>query len=121
MLNEICKIIVKEGGYSLTFVAEALNDDNKTVKILSKHGDKIDYLERIELRWDNSPMGNGPSGRAIKSGKSIISEKVSNDRTVFWKEDTRNAQINSLMVVPISFSPFGRGIISGLHRKRSYI
>ncbi len=111
LLNDICKIIVSDGGYSLAFVAEAKDDEVKSVKILSSCGDDTGYLERIELRWDDSPRGNGPSGRAIKSGKTIISEQVSTDSTVYWKEYTKSAQINSLLVIPISFSIYGRGII----------
>ena len=69
MIEQISKTITDIGGFPLAWIGEAMNDETKSVKILAKSGVIENYTETVKLRWDDSKMGIGPTGRSIKQNK----------------------------------------------------
>ncbi len=54
------------------------SEDDGTVNIRQFAGEGIEFLEGIQVRWDDTPEGRGPTGTAIRSGE-IQFTRLEND------------------------------------------
>jgi PAS domain S-box len=79
LINEICRIICEEAGYRMAWVGYAQNDADKTVQPVAWSGYVDNYLNTTKITWGNTSTGNGPAGKAIKSGKSIYISNFNDD------------------------------------------
>lgn len=74
-LRGLAALLVEEG-YALAWVGEALPEGR--VRPLEAAG-AVGYLEGLRVRWDVSPEGQGPTGRAIRTGKPQVLRDVGLD------------------------------------------
>ncbi|MDB5846825.1 MAG: hypothetical protein JWP29_577, partial [Rhodoferax sp.] len=80
LLQEICRITVDIGGYSMAWVGYAQDDADKSVAIAARWGQATDYLDQLPLSWSaDVPIGHGPVGRTIRSGRMTIVEDITQD------------------------------------------
>jgi len=70
LCQEICNAVVDGFGLRLAWIGRAEPDGR--VRPLAWAGDTADYLKDVEIRWDDSPLGQGPTGRAIRDGRPVI-------------------------------------------------
>ncbi len=76
LLKEACKTIVEAGGYMLAWVGYAACDPEKSVKPVAVAGDGVDYVAGIRLSWGDNPLGQGPTGTAIRTGEPAVSRDI---------------------------------------------
>jgi len=72
LLDEICRIIVKDAGYLLSWVGQPINDEGKHIQIVAHSGYEDDYLHSLVISWDDTSKGLGPAGMAIKSKEPYV-------------------------------------------------
>jgi two-component system, sensor histidine kinase and response regulator len=72
MLNEICCLAVDIGGYRGAWIAQAMNDSEKRVIPLAEAGFGTEMLTALNISWADVPNGQGPTGRAIRTGVPVI-------------------------------------------------
>ena len=71
LLDKICDVMVTFGRFSMAWIG--WNDPaTHEVRVASAYGDTHGYLEGLEVRSDDTPMGRGPTGRAIREGVSCV-------------------------------------------------
>ena len=99
-LEEICKIVVDDCGDSMVWIGFAEKDKNVRPVVYS--GFEEDYLKTLNIKWDNSKNGNGPTGKAIRTGKICICEDMQND-TKFepWREEALKRGYASSICIPL--------------------
>ncbi|AXS79733.1 bacteriohemerythrin [Dechloromonas sp. HYN0024] len=87
LLNDICRLIVENGGYLMAWVGYAENDSKKTVRAVAQSGYEDGYLENLNVSWDsNTVTGQGPTGLAICTGETQINQNVlTNPRMEPWR------------------------------------
>jgi PAS domain S-box-containing protein len=110
LLDNLCKLIIDKGGYQLVWVGEALNDAEKNVHVLAEWGNMERYLNRIHLRWDDSPEGNGPTGRAIKTGTPVVTKDIEKDPNIVWKKEALESAFRSALSIPLIINSGQRGV-----------
>ncbi|NJA88167.1 EAL domain-containing protein [Rhodocyclus tenuis] len=76
LLDEICQLIVDRGGYRMAWAGFAAADANKTVCPVSFAGHNDGFLQSIEVVWSDSALGDGPTGKAIRTGRLQIMENI---------------------------------------------
>ena len=83
-LGTACEAIV-EMGYRMCWIGRA--DPDHIVRPLAYKGFTGGYPENIDVRWDDSPEGKGPTGIAIKTGRSHVIQSL-RESPVFgpWRE-----------------------------------
>jgi len=87
MLAEICTIAVEVGGYRMAWVGEALDDDARRVVPIAESGFGAGYLDNLDITWADQPNGQGPTGRAIRSGVPCIARNIEEDPSLApWRE-----------------------------------
>jgi PAS domain S-box-containing protein len=80
LLGKICRLAVEAGGYRMAWVGYALDDDYGTIKPMAHAGVEGGYLREIKVSWsEHQATGLGPGGRAIRSGKAIVCDDISQD------------------------------------------
>ena len=102
LLREICRIVVEFGGYPLAWVGAAEDDAAKTVRPIAYAGNGEGYLDSIKASWADTGPGQGPTGRAIRSGEPAIVRDIAADGYYTpWREETVRRGLRSAIAVPL--------------------
>ncbi|HWI51152.1 MAG TPA: EAL domain-containing protein [Symbiobacteriaceae bacterium] len=67
ILHTVCDKLANLFGYPLVWIA--LKQADGAVGILAHAGGADDFLNEINLRWDDTPDGIGPTGTALRTGQ----------------------------------------------------
>ena len=70
LLNEICRIAHEEAGYQMAWVGYAEHDEAKSVRPVAWAGVEEEYFANLGVTWADTERGHGPTGTAIRSGKT---------------------------------------------------
>jgi PAS domain S-box-containing protein len=101
-LNSICKIIIQDCGYTMVWVGYAQNDEKKTVSPVAFYGMDKGYIDQMNISWDDSDRGRGPTGTAIRTCRPSICKDMENDpRFAPWKEAAIARGYSSSLVLPL--------------------
>jgi GAF domain-containing protein len=83
LLQSICRILVETAQIGLAWIGYCEDDAEKTVRPRASAGDGLGYLARIDHSWGLTRAGEGPVGKAIRTGRRC------------WVEDIRTEPIFS--------------------------
>lgn len=102
MLNEICSIICDEAGYRMAWVGYAENDEAKTVYPIAWGGVEDGYLSTATILWADTENGHGPTGVAIRNGKSACTQDFTTDpQSAPWREQALQRGYRSSIALPL--------------------
>jgi PAS domain S-box-containing protein len=110
LLNQICEIIVRVGGYRMAGIAYAQQDEQKTVRPVAHAGYDSGYLETLGLRWSDTPPGRGPIGTAIRENHiCILGDTAHDPRFTPWREAAMERGYAAIISLPLRVGglPFG--------------
>ncbi|HZV98523.1 MAG TPA: EAL domain-containing protein, partial [Methylophilaceae bacterium] len=82
LLEQICRLAVEVGGYKAAWVGYAHDDAYKTVEPKAFFGNEefAQFISDLKVSWNEQhALGNGPSGRVIRSGNALVIEDISKD------------------------------------------
>ena len=79
LLQHICDLLVDVGGYRFAWVGYAEHDPAKRVRPVAHAGYEAGYIAQLNVTWDESPHGAGPTGRAIRSGKPQCARRIDHE------------------------------------------
>jgi len=110
LLNLVCDIIVRIGGYRMTGIAYAEQDDEKTVRPMAHAGYDSGYLSNIEVKWSDTPAGRGPAGTAIRENRiCVIADTGKDPQFERWREAAQQRGYAAMIALPLRVAgkPFG--------------
>jgi PAS domain S-box-containing protein len=110
LLNQICEIIVRVGGYRMSGIVYAQHDEQKTVRPVAHAGYDSGYLDTIEIRWSDTPFGRGPTGTAIRENRICAFTDTANDPLFQpWREAAVQRGYAAIIALPLraAGTPFG--------------
>jgi signal transduction histidine kinase len=103
LLDSVCQIIVKDGGYKLAWVGLKEKDKKKTVRPVAQAGYEEGYLESLEITWTDRERGRGPTGRAIRTGEVSVAKDILNDPTFApWRAEALKRGYASSVALPLA-------------------
>ncbi|HRD50833.1 MAG: GAF domain-containing protein [Candidatus Competibacter sp.] len=103
LMQEICHILVAEGGWRLAWVGLADPGPGKRVRPVAQFGFEDGYLEAIKITWDDSPTGQGPTGAAIRTGQPVICYNLHTDpRFAPWREEAARYGYAASIALPLA-------------------
>jgi PAS domain S-box-containing protein len=98
-LDLICRATL-EAGFALAWVG--LAEPDGTVRPVAAAGAGRDYALDARIRWDDSPEGQGPTGKALRSGTPFMCESISHDpRFVPWRASAMAHGFGSSVAYPL--------------------
>ncbi len=101
-LNDVCRIIVEDCGYSMAWIGFAENDEKKSVRPAAYAGFEDGYLETLKLTWADTERGRGPTGTAIRTGEVVVCRNMLTDPAFApWREQAIKRGYASSIVFPI--------------------
>lgn len=106
LFEDICRIIVTEGGYRLAWVGVAENDAAKSVRMVAQCGFGDGYLDTLNITWADTDRGRGPTGTAVRTGSTQVNQNFeTNSLLAPWREDARKRGYRSSIALPLKSVP----------------
>ena len=110
LLQQICNIVVELPGYKMAWVGVAQKTPGKEVKPVAQAGFEDGYLENLEVSWADNELGQGPTGKAIRSQKACVVDSIADDKFYSpWRKQAQERGYESSISLPIiyGFNAFG--------------
>jgi len=106
LLHEICQIAVDIGGYRMAWVGFAQNNIEKSILIVAHAGAISEHFTIWPMSWSaDSPYGQGPAGRALRSGETIIVPDIRKE-AIFqsWLNESWVDDLRSVASLPLRYN-----------------
>jgi PAS domain S-box-containing protein len=101
LLEQACHILVEHGGYLMAWVGKADVESGEVIPI-AHAGMTADYLQKINVRCDDTPQGQVPIGMAIRTGKYQITDNVDGDGYyALWRQQAYQMGYRSCGAFPL--------------------
>jgi PAS domain S-box-containing protein len=108
LLEDYCRIAVETGGYRMAWVGVAETGPERSIKLMAQYGHEDERLGLSQITWAETELGNGPTGRAIRSGIVQFSDNISIDpEMVLWRDEAVMRGYQSTIALPFRL-PDGR-------------
>jgi response regulator RpfG family c-di-GMP phosphodiesterase/HAMP domain-containing protein len=102
LLSWNCRLIVEAGGYSMAWVGFAEQDPAKTVRVVAQFGTDEGYLGSVSISWADSERGRGPTGTAIRTGRTQVNQNFrTNPNTAPWRDAALARGFHSSIAMPL--------------------
>jgi len=102
-LNEVCQIIVNDRGHAMVWIGLAEADEARTVRPVAQAGFENGYLKTLNVTWNDTERGRGPTGKAIRTGKPAVCRNMLTDPDFKpWREEAIKRGYASSLVLPLS-------------------
>jgi PAS domain S-box-containing protein len=102
LLQQVCDIIIKVGGYRLAWVAYAENNSQKDIKPAAQAGYEDGYLQSLHLTWADTIHGQSPTATAIRTGKTTIIQNIFTDsRYEIWRCQAMSRGYAAAIALPL--------------------
>jgi PAS domain S-box-containing protein len=102
LLEEVCGILVREGGYRMAWVGFGEHDEGKSVRPVAHAGFEEGYLQAASITWADTERGRGLTGTAIRTGNPMVTRDFRADpRLAPWREEALKRGYASSMALPI--------------------
>jgi PAS domain S-box-containing protein len=112
-INDVCKVIIEDCGHAMVWVGYASNDKEKSVSPVAYHGFDQGYIDHMNITWDDTERGRGPTGTAIRTGKSSICRNMLTDPAFKpWRSAAIERGYASSIVLPLLSDGKSFGAIS---------
>ncbi len=119
LLEEICDIAVRDGGFDSAWVATVVG---ASVKAVYQAGEGGRFIDELDVRQEDSSPGLGPTAQAIKIGRVACHNDIHND-AVFqpWKSFIEETGVRSVASLPIRLQDESACAIVLYSRASNYI
>ena len=103
LLVEVCRVAVDSGNYRMAWVGYAQEDVARSIRPVAHAGHEAGYLSSIKLSWSaDYPIGQGPAGQVIRSGKPQYSGDIARaDNSFHWRELALEKGYRSAIFLPL--------------------
>lgn len=113
LLNSICDILVKHGGYMMAWVGYAEQNDEKAIRPVAQAGFEEGYLESLHLSWADTESGHGPTGIAIRTHEISVCQNIMTDpRFALWRKEAIKRGYASSIAIPLMLNGQSIGAIN---------
>jgi GAF domain-containing protein len=71
----VCNAATESGTYTLAWVGYVEHDSKETIRPIASSG-STEYLDDVHFSWGNDELGNGSTGRAIRTKSVSVMENI---------------------------------------------
>lgn len=102
LMQGVCAALTGDDLYPLAWVGWAQNNAQQSVQVVTAAGLAKTYLDHLDMAWDDSPLGQGPVGRTIRSGQAQIINDIHADPCFIpWIERAQQFGMAAVVVLPL--------------------
>jgi PAS domain S-box-containing protein len=112
LLNEICRIVVDDGGFTMAWAGIA-NPEKHLIEPTAASGHIDSYLDAISISTDDVPHGRGPTGTAFRERRYNICNDIESDpKMAPWRNGALARGYHSLAAFPFALDTRNAGVIT---------
>lgn len=101
ILNTVCDLAVNRLGLKLAWIG-LVDEEAHTVRPAAALGSGKEYLHHIQITWDDSITGCGPTGMAIRARQAAVVNHIKTDTTfAHWRQRAEEFGFNSSAALPL--------------------
>jgi GAF domain-containing protein len=101
LMEKVCLTLTTTRGYKLAWIG-LVEEGTKRVRPVMRAGFEGGYLDNVEITWDDSPTGQGPTGRAIKTGEPYVMRDIETAPEYrLWREQALQRGFRSSAALPL--------------------
>ena len=114
LLDGICQLMVEVGGYAMAWVGVPEHDADRSVRPVARSGWENGYLDSVRISWDEaSPLGQGPTGKAIRTGKTTVNQNAQTNPTMApWRDAIVQRGYHASIALPLSIDNQTVGVLT---------
>jgi PAS domain S-box-containing protein len=113
LLQKVCDIVVKVGGYRMAWVGYAEYDEGRTVRPVAHAGYEEGYLDTLNLTWADTERGRGPTGTAVRTGEPrFVGDFAVNELVAPWREQAMKRGYASSLALPLMKNGRAFGVLT---------
>jgi PAS domain S-box-containing protein len=102
LYDEVCRVIVEEGGYRMCWVGLVEHDERRTIRPVAHAGIDEGYVAALDLVWSDTERGRGPTGTAARTGRPVLGRDFLTDPTLTpWRDQALKRGFRSLAALPM--------------------
>ena len=100
-LDNLCKIIIDDCGHSMVWIGITEEKGKKVIPV-AYAGFEEEYIKTLDITYEDTERGQGPTGTAIRTGKPCICENMHIDpKFKPWREEALKRGYSSSIVLPL--------------------
>jgi diguanylate cyclase (GGDEF)-like protein/PAS domain S-box-containing protein len=114
LFREACRIATDEGGFRMIWIGLVDQTLQRVVPVASV-GVREDFMAAIRERFtllEGSELSNTMAARAVRSAKSVVSNKLETDTEVYFRKEHFDAGIRSMAVFPMIIANVVVGVVA---------
>jgi PAS domain S-box-containing protein len=102
LLQDVCRLMVDIAGYRLSWIGYVEHDAAKCVRPVAYFGIEQDYIKAMQITWADTLRGQGPTGRAVRSGLPEFARDMHTDpHFAPWREQALLSGYASSIALPL--------------------
>jgi signal transduction histidine kinase/integral membrane sensor domain MASE1/ActR/RegA family two-component response regulator/putative methionine-R-sulfoxide reductase with GAF domain len=102
LLATVCRIILQDGRYRLTWVGQLEADEAKTIRPIAQAGVDPGYADGLKVSWADVERGRGPVGVAARTGRPAVCHDFATDpRVALWRDCALQHGFRSCLALPL--------------------
>ncbi len=114
----VCEALTTDTPFVLATVSVAEEAPTCAVRIVAAAGKETGYVEGLNVTWGDGPLGNGPAGRAIRTGEVQFNDDLQADeRFNPWRERALAHGFRSSFVLPVSLPGGAVAVLLSVYSK----
>jgi len=102
LLQKICQIACRIGGYRLAWIVYPVVDGTREVRTVAWEGVDEEFIRETTSRWGTDAIRNGPTWQALNTGRmSFIQDWEKDPRTAPWRAAAQKNGYRSSISLPL--------------------
>ncbi len=120
LLARACRVIGETGGFDVAYIARAEPDG--ALPLVASWGPLANLLAGVQVRWDDSAFGRGPSGRAVRTRSTVVLGDMAEESALAaWRDLVERSGVRSGAACPIIVGDVTYGALSVFSREADAI
>jgi len=112
LLNEICRIVVADGGFMMAW-AGLVNNEKHLIESVAMAGNGEDFLDGISISTEDTPHGRGPTGSAFRTKTFNVCNDIEHDPIIkSWRKKALARGYHSVAAFPFALDTGNAGVIT---------
>ncbi len=112
LLQIVCDVAVRDGGYRMAWVGAKQHDEEQSVLPVAIAGNALGYLRENPISWGDNERGRGPTGRCLRSGEPQVAQNLLSEQNYEpWRKAASERGYQSSLSIPLSVN---NDVVGGL-------
>ncbi|MEJ2749027.1 MAG: GAF domain-containing protein, partial [Anaerolineae bacterium] len=112
ILDTLCNLMVSQLDFRLAWIG-LIEEGSYAVQPVAINGPGQEYLNHVQITWDDSDLGRGPTGTAIRAARASVTNQIEIDPAFTpWRSKAMKYGFLSSAAVPLLYNDHVLGTLN---------